>query len=175
MTEPIIFEIPIYRCKLAAHTEEVSAYEQKINEEIPKDKFPDSNASMLYHFHSNIWYPWKYNEIVGYLNLYIMGTQFRADVWFVNKQRINKGIIKKRFVYRGKAFETMIPRQSTSADIFQLMLNRIVRLNNIDFMKFHFDLKTFKVIGQFVDWKELTKRLNSYTFPEHRHKYFEEE
>jgi hypothetical protein len=174
MTEPIFFEIPIYRCTLASHSTFMDAEEQKVAPIENKEKFPVSYTSAYNYFHKEKWYSWKYNEIVGYLNLYIMGSQFRGDIWFICNQRINKGIIKKKFRLLGKTFEKEIPRLRSSTEIFEFIIETLIQHNKSEYKKYHFDLKTFKVIGQFVDWVELTKKLNSYTYPEHRKKYFEE-
>ncbi len=88
MTEPIFFEIPIYHRSLSAHTSDMQAQEAKITKTVNKDLYPESFKALYNGFHAAIWYGWKYNEIVGYLNLYILGSQFRADIWFITKKRI---------------------------------------------------------------------------------------
>lgn len=175
MTEPIFFEIPIYRCSLSSHSTYMIKEEQKFAPNENKEKFPSSYNSAYNHFHKELWYAWKYNEIVGYLNLYIMGSQLRGDVWFINNQRINKGIIKKKFRLLGKSFEKQIPRSKSSSEIFEFIIDTLTSHNKLDYKKYHFDLKTIRVIGQFVDWVELTQKLNSYNYPEYRKHYFEEE
>ena len=174
MTEPIFFEIPIYRCNLTSHSAYMAAEEQKFAPIENKEQFPGSYAFAYHYFHKEKWYSWRYNEIVGYLNLYIMGSQFRGDMWFIDKQRISKGIIKKRFKLFGKTFEKEIPKQKSSIEIFEFIIETLIHHNKKEYKKYYFDLKTFKVIGQFVDWVELTKKLNSYTYPEHRKKYFDD-
>lgn len=174
MTEPTFFEIPIYNRRLSEHTVDMQEQEDNIKKYISPIDSPESYQAAVNAFHNGIWYPWNYNEIVGYLNLYIMGTQFRADSWFITKKRINKGIIKKTFKQSGKEFEKQIPRGSTSSDIFGFILKQLSELNSKSYKGFHFDLRTFKVIGSFVDWKVLTDRLNSFNYPEYRKAYFED-
>jgi hypothetical protein len=159
MNEPYFFEVPIYHCSKKLHNEAMKKEEQKWAS-------PDN-------FQRFKWYAWKYNDIIGYLNLYIMGTQFRSDIWLIDKQRINKGIIKKKFILHGKILEKMVPLNRSSTEIFEFIINSLTELNKRDYKKYHFDLSTFKVAGQFVDWIELTKKLNSFAYPELRLKYFE--
>src|SRR5436305_15320129 len=99
MEEPIFYEIPIYRCTLCTHTIYMKDEEQKWMSFQNKEVSPDSYQSAYDYFHHDFWYPWHYNEIIGYLNLYIFGSQFRIDIWFIKKQRIKKGIIKKKFFF----------------------------------------------------------------------------
>ncbi len=174
MTEPIFFEIPIYRCTLTSHSAYMDVEEQKLVPLENKEKFPVFYTSVYNYFHKEKWYSWKYNEIIGYLNVYILGSQFRGDVWLIDKQRIDKGIRKKKFRLLGKTFEKEILRQKSSTEIFKFMLETLILHNKKEYKKYHFDLKTFKVIGQFVDWVELTKKLNSYNYPEFRKMYFED-
>ena len=160
MIEPIFFDIPIYRCSKSMHSTYMKIEEQK---------FASSD-----NFNTYRWYSWKYNEIIGYLNLYIFGSQFRSDIWIIDKKRINKGIIKKKFKFLGKMVEKEIPRNKSSNEIFEFIIESIVQLNKKEYKKYHFDLKALKVIGQFVDWVELTSKLNSFSNTEYRKKYFED-
>jgi len=95
MQESIFFEIPIYRCSKSVHTNFMEKRKNQINESIPRNLYPESNMARVSLFNDSEWYPWRYNEIVGYLNLYIFGSQFRIDLWRVDKKRFNKGITKK--------------------------------------------------------------------------------
>lgn len=126
------------------------------------------------NFHRFSWYAWKYNEIIGYLNLYIFGSQLRMDIWFVDKIRFNRGILKKKFVFHGKVFEKAIPKNKSSNEIFEFIIENLIQLNESKYKRYHFDLNTFKVIGQFVNWKDLTTELDSFSNPDFRRKYFEE-
>lgn len=173
MTEPIFFEIPIYRINQAKHTIEQEEELKKVADPQIKATAPESYKSAENYFHRELWYPWRYNEVIGYLNLFIMGTQFRADYWKVKKQRYNRGITAKKFQYWGKAIEKQIPKNATSEEIFQVMKDAITECQKTDFKQFHFDLSVFNVIGLFVNWKELTKRLNSFTYPEFRQAFFD--
>lgn len=160
MIEPIFFEIPIYRCSKKVHGLETEIEEKK--------------WASVDNFHQFSWYAWKYNEIIGYLNLNIFGSQLRIDIWFVDKKRFNRGILKKKFKLHGKVFEKVIPRNKSSNEIFEFIIKNLIEINKSNYKRFHFDLRTFKVVGQFVDWVELTTKLNSFAHPEFWKKYFED-
>ena len=175
MTEPFFFEIPIYRCTSKDHSSLMEKERDKAADPEIKDIAPESYKNAKDYFDRHLWYGWRYNEIIGSLNLYIMGSQFRADYWLVKKQRFNSGITKKNFAYAGKAFEKSIPRNLTSAEIYKFILETLEHVSQSkEFKRFHFDLTTFKVMGEFVDWALLTEKLNSFAFPERRRKYFED-
>ena len=172
MTEPIFFEIPIYRVPQSKHTAEQQLEKEKLAKPENKLIAPESYKSAEAFFERELWYPWRYNEIIGYLDLFIMGTQFRADYWKVKKQRYNRGITAKKFLYWGKAIEKQIPQIANSAEIYQLMKDAISESNKRDFNNFYFDMSVFNVIGLFVDWKDLSKKLNSFSYPQFRQAYF---
>lgn len=174
MPEPIFFKIPIYRCTKETHTKYMEKERNKFILIEDKEESPISYQNGIVLFQDEKWYPWKYNERIGYLNLFIFGTQLRADTWFIAKKRINKGIIKKKFILVAKSFEKEIPLNKNSDDVFKFILNTLITYNKTKFKKFHFDLSTFKVTGKFVNWIELTKKLNSFNYPKFRQEYFKE-
>ena len=53
--------------------------EQKMAPLANKAMFPESCANAYNFFHKEKWLSWKYNEIIGFSNLYIMGLQLRGD------------------------------------------------------------------------------------------------
>ena len=164
MVEPYYFEIPVYRCKIEKHTMEMKKRESEFDNHEIKETAPISYQNLKNHFHKTIWYPWRYNEVIGWVCLYILGNQIRADYYFITAKRIGKGIRKKRFQYFGKAFEHSLSRNLSSKEIFQEIINQLENLtkNEFPFKGRYIDISTFKTMGEFVDWKSLTKKLNSF-------------
>lgn len=166
MTEPYFFEIPIYRCSQSTHTNEMKDAEEKMVKEINHFNSKSHEERMRNHFHSDKWYPWRYNEVIGWLCLYIMGSQFRGEIWFESSKRINKGVRKKKFLWMGKAFEHNIQNQTNSDEIYSEFIQILEELNLNDkfFKKRHLDLNVFKVTGRFINWVELIDKLNSFKY-----------
>lgn len=164
MNQPYFFEIPIYRCDPQTHENEMEKNRKKYVNEDSKDIAPHSFQNMQNFFSEDIRYDWRYNEIIGWLCLYILGTQVRGDYYFVSAKKINKGILKKKFKIMYKAFELSLDKTLTSQEIFNEILSEIeyINLNVNPFKKRYFDIETFKVIGQFIDWKYLTQKLSSF-------------
>lgn len=174
--EPIFFEIPIYRTSIEKYDLELKSKREKLYEKFPgvREGFYFENYQRVVE--KDISYYWNYNEIIGYLNLYIFGSQLRVDYWFVSNRRINSGIIKKKFKWFGKILELQIDKTKSSIEIFEWILNELKNLEKENrFKKRHFDLKTFNVVGRFIDWKTLCDQLNSWRNPEFRKKYFNNE
>lgn len=87
ITEPIFFEIPIYRCESEKHRLEFDVKFDGLLKEIDKINYPTHHENYLQFLNEYVFYEWKYNEIVGYLNLYILGSQLRADYYFIDKKK----------------------------------------------------------------------------------------
>jgi len=166
MTEPYFFEIPIYRCDQSTHTNEMKNSEEKLVDEFHHFNSKSHEDRMRNYFHNSKWYPWRYNEVIGWLCLYIMGTQLRGEIWFESSKRINKGIRKKKFKWVGKAFEHNIRNRSESDEIFTEFVEVLEQLKSKDnfFRKRHLDLSVFKVNGRFINWVELIDKLNSFKY-----------
>lgn len=167
MIEPHFFEIPIYRCDIDTHTSEMEAMKKKYVNPDWEETAPESYQNMIYYFERDKWYPWRYNEVIGWICLYIFGNQVRGDLWFEDSKRIGKGVRKKKFIYYGKAFEVSIYKDWTSEQIFNKIIDQLEALKRSDttFKKRHIDVKAFKIIGEFVDWKALVDELNSFKYP----------
>lgn len=163
MNDAFFFEIPIYRCTFEKHSEDM---EKKYQEFASKCYMIDKKDIDYFFSQLNICYPWKYNEIIGYLNLYILGNQLRIDYWKVNKKRYNKGITLKKYKFVGKALEAVIPEKLNSIEIMNFINTELLNLSNAEFKKYHFDLETFTNISNFVNWKELIIKLNRMTTSE---------
>src|SRR5687768_13150966 len=64
-------------------------------------------------------YPqWRYNQISGWLRIYILGSQVHGEYWFTEKKRIPFIVQNSAFVYQGKAFELSFYPEDSSSDIF---------------------------------------------------------
>ena len=164
MSEPYYFEIPVYRCSIKTHTAEMKSKEREFTHDEWKEVAPESYQNSINYFDRTIWYPWRYNEIIGWIRLYVMGNQIRGEYYFDASGRIRKGIRKKKYVYCGKAFEHHLFGDMTSQEIFNEIISVLEKINKNEkpFKKRYIDLTTFKTIGEFVDWKMLIDNLGAF-------------
>jgi len=172
MPEPVFFEIPIYRTSIENYCIEMNNMREKYY-----GQFPGSRAGRYFEGYADLierthWYPWNYNETIGFLNLYIFGSQLRVDFWLIPNQRISKGIHKKKFINYGKILEAQIDKTKSSVEIFEWIVSELSDLEKRKFKRRHFDLRAFKVLGRYIDWKTLSNELNSWKNPEFRNNYF---
>ena len=118
-----ILSIPIYRCTPEQHSLELRRdkeeylewYEEHFDETIVKkesDRFDDESV------------PWKYNEIVGWLELHLRESKLIAEHWAV-KNTTSKGARRKTFKYFGKAFESFFHGFTSDEEISAPIVKRL--------------------------------------------------
>jgi len=105
--------------------------------------------------------PVRYNELVGCIDIYVFGSQLRADYWFTEKRHVIIGSrVKGTIRPHGKLLEKWYSHSKLSspeifAD-FRAALNTEVRrhsrLNNR-----YIDFDAFERCGPFIDWREILK------------------
>lgn len=171
--EKYFFEIPIYRCAPEKHSAEMDDLHEKTTRSFDNQEaiLPDYDYSHLIQARFlRQHYLYEYNETIGWIRLYIFGTQIRGRYYFESdpknpefyKKRIAKGIRKKRFIDCDKAFELSINRELKSDEIFRELVQELERLNKNEspFTKRYFDLQQLKNIGQFIEWRKLVNNLD---------------
>ena len=78
----VFFEIPVYRCSFDAHSAEMESDKQRLIGHLSREDTPQTYDAMLHYFDTKVWYSWKYNEIVGWITLAVISSQFRAELWW---------------------------------------------------------------------------------------------
>jgi hypothetical protein len=171
--ENYFFELPIYRCSEEKYLEEMEQLRRRINSEVPdvKGYEKETEETKIYLFHRQS-YNYNYNEVIGWLKLYVFGNQIRGEYHFEcdpndkrrTKKRIDKGIRKKQFEYFGKAFESSFYKHESSEQIFETIIEEIEYLmkNETPFKGKVIDITKFEQIGKFVDWRRLLIELNPF-------------
>jgi hypothetical protein len=151
------FEIGIYRCPIDQHTDELARDRQKCLEPLERTKSvaPVSYAKAGDWFDREHWYPWRYNEVIGWLRLYRLGSQIRGELWFVNAKRITRGM-KKRFFCFDRAFELRFRPSQSEEDIRAEVLAELKRVAGERPIKGRYlDLECFLVAAPLLRWRAL--------------------
>jgi|GEM_PF-4496923 len=166
------FDIPIYRCSPEVLEEEFETAKRKYVDNAKKAvKEPDASFDELLenHFVNENWYPWHYNEIIGWLELYAMIDEQRirigANIYFINNLRIcrsNKRRIITPYGFRKDGskrfhspviFEFQLTEPYDNKTIFEKLTGALENLmNRAVFKSRYVELNKFFEIGRFVDW-----------------------
>lgn len=150
-------DLPIYRLTLDQHTAALEEAKKKYLAplEAQKEAAPESYVHADRWFDAYHWYPWRYNEIIGWLRLYALGTQIRGELWFVKAKRITQGM-RKRFFYVGKAFESSF-RETHSNEQIANGVEKAIRqfLQERRMKRRALDLECFEVAASVLNWRVL--------------------
>jgi len=159
--EKYFFDIPIYRSSIEKHTQELDDDKNKRLQNIVDIHGSDVIHSESYkwigdHFDRTQWYPWRYNEVIGWIRLYRLGSQVRGELWFTNAKKIRRDLKRKRIFYIGKAFERYLHKNMSSNEIFETICSELEYQKKQPPMKGRYlDMNMFLRTGRFINWKEL--------------------
>jgi hypothetical protein len=151
-----IIDIPVYRCTEVTHATEMENQRGRWLKGFDQQTAPQTYARVERRWEQEYWYPWKFNEIVGYIRLYHTGwRQVKGDLHYVRAKRIVKGG-KSKIYYRCKIFEHRASEKHTSRAIYEDLLRGLERLTARRSLQQHYlDLEAFRKFGPLIDWRQL--------------------
>jgi hypothetical protein len=156
-----LLEIPIYRVSPEVFEEEMQKELDKICNPLKmfEELFP-ANAKEKYDAHRHemelhIGYPWKFNEIIGWVLLNIDGSTFSGDLFYKDAKRITKGS-KSKINIKALAFRFDVEEHMTNFDVYSKILGELKGLAKKGVTKNrHIDSHRFETLGRYIDWKLL--------------------
>ena len=162
----LVAALAIYICTPKAYENFVERQQQKHFDatygEISKrdDQYTisdDDRRSIYSSFYQRHLGPWKYNQIIGWIELLRSGRMtLKGELWMVDNHRSVRKDSKRRIRYQGKVFELVLS-QDSNVRMFQELVTEIrQRIRNSSFAKGRFvDLTQLEIIGPHVAWNEL--------------------
>lgn len=151
------FDVPIYRCSPDQHESWIAEEKRKSLQpfEETRDTAPESLAISKQWFDEWHWYPWRYNETVGWVRLYALGAQIRADLWYVKAKRVVRET-RKRIFFIGKQFEISFRLTDLEPEIGLAVLEELRGMKRQSRFRNRFiDLESFELIALHLNWNEL--------------------
>lgn len=154
------FEIPVYRLSYQHYQSENDKLKIQYLEIFRKRKISESSMNETSEFYDEIiFHPmWEFNERIGYLKLYFLGSQIRAEYFAVKAKKIYRSS-RKIFEYKTHKLspELTIALKMSNEDIFHCIVQYLCNCQK-ELKKRYIDIALFLQIGQFVDWKMLLKK-----------------
>lgn len=153
------FDIPVYRLSYEDYKNEVNKsikgnyYYFFINKDGTKK---NELITFESHYAKSIKYHdiWDYNEIIGYIKLYILGTQVRGKYYQHKSTRIRKTRTKSFIFKTHKLTPEINIHNKTNSEIYILILDYLENCK-LELKKRFIDIDNFRNIGQYVDWNKL--------------------
>jgi len=157
----IFFDVPVYRLSREKYETAQENYVSKENAEASDDcreyycRSPAAKADMEAHLRLAYGGPWLFNEIVGYIRLYFLGTQVRGEYWRVNKKHVVRSRTKVMAWRHWKVtHEEETPPKGTSRVVFACIKKYLERAQAEIAPRF-IDTSVLESIGPFVNWSSL--------------------
>ena len=153
------FEIPVYRLSENAYQKEEEKFLLKFHNKVHlKNGKVNSNISYNQFKENSCLYrdTWRYNEIIGYIRLYIMGYQIRGEYYQHNVTRIYKTRTKHYKLKTQKLATEITLLHKTNENIYQSIV-RYINKCNAELVKRYIDVETFYQIGKYIDWNGLIR------------------
>lgn len=158
-----IFDIPIYRLSFNDYVKERNSQEAKYIERQLQYSSLEMNEEQLEaecNYHSNCWYHqffwcWKYNEVIGWISLYITISQIRGDLYMAKGERFS-GRSKKQFELRETIIKCEVTKFDTDNDIYKELLEELRDTQKENWMRnYVLDIGPFLAIGPHVKWRDV--------------------
>lgn len=157
------YDIPVYRLPEKKYNAGMKKdIDQKMLGEFEQDRetradFYERNPDRKLWIENHLWKryggAWQFNEIVGYVRLYIDGNQILGEYWQTDAKRLVR-TRRKLFVYSTHKIvpERELPFNGTNKDIYQEILDYLSDIR-IELKGRLVDTSVFERIGPHVNWQ----------------------
>jgi hypothetical protein len=155
--ERYFLDIPIYRCPIDKHTKELEDKQNRFLDKMlePKDSASESYKNAKLWWNESKWYPWKFNEIIGWLRLFVLTRQIRGQLWYSKTKRIYPR--SNDIIYlMGNVFEHTFSQEQSDSEISLEVTAELIEFQKRKSMKGRFlDLECYSSIESSINWHKL--------------------
>ncbi len=125
--------------------------------EFPREQFPDQCERIEQEFRRDFGGSWQFSQIVGWLRLYVEGSQIQAHLWWAEARRLQTRTRRTFYLpTTSNVLASQLMPEDDSANIFIKTLAEIEALSKGNkYRGRFFDLTVFKNLGPFIDWRGL--------------------
>ncbi len=161
MRETYFFDLPVYRISEKKFHQDRDAWvdsimypknflqaeELRVRDQVNLEYLASRRARL-----ADCYGCWMFNDIVGYIRLFILGTQVRGEYFAVDKKRMFKTLTKKFIWHTDKLVpEVDIRKPYSRRDILEAIQNYIDGCKK-HLPRRHIDTSIFDSIADHVDW-----------------------
>ena len=157
--------IPVYRLNEDKYYSDLNVdFESSIsatwNEEFRQNN-PGLVQSYQQNHHDTYGGAWEFNEIIGYIKLYFLGTQVRGEYWSTIPKRKVK-TRRKQFEYKThKLFVEIEIREKTNEGILAAIEEYLVGCAR-ELKNRHIDLREYNSLKNYIDWPSIYEAKNPF-------------
>ncbi len=163
-----LFEIPIYRLDPNSFEKELQKkldnicnpifMFEKLNKENVKEKYNEHRRSN----ELNISYPWKFNEIIGWILISIDREYLHGYLFYKQSSKNTVPGTKGKIIQHNESFTITIAEEMTNLEIYLYILTELKGFIKRKILKDNYiDTNRFETIGKYINWKNLFFDLNN--------------
>lgn len=157
-----ICDIPLYRCSAKQFAQDLRDAVTAAKEDlrirslgVTEAQAPRVYGLMERHI-SDEYGEWSYNQVIGWLRLWVAARQIGGQLFYVDKKRIDKVLRKKRFEGHGHVFVISVSPAETSSQVADRLFAALKDLSSDKrFTGRYLHLETLSNISPFLDWRQL--------------------
>ncbi|GAB6107837.1 hypothetical protein [Fusibacter bizertensis] len=159
MKSVLLYEIPIYSSTEEKYNQKLKKNIEKIVYECISNGWENEKISPVIKNQHEDFFIWKYNNIVGYINITINKSDIFLELYKSDCERYvaftkTKHYFKKMYL-NGMHFR--IDRFDSSVEINEEIMKYIVEIMNNHLRKnTHIDLESFHTLSRFIDYKDIS-------------------
>lgn len=149
-----VFNIPIYRTTI-----------EQFDTEFKNDKLRKEDCEqILWNYVDRMnyikelnWYPWEFNEIIGYIRLSCTLTEIEGTLFLMNYKRIIRNFIPRKIRYQKTLFHLDYSIFTDNSSFTEILRKEIIDVakNESSIKRRHVDLLTFENFAKYYDWGKL--------------------
>jgi hypothetical protein len=131
MFDSYMFDLAVYRCTQAKYETARHQTTAKRMERsgLSRERSPDSYRNAEEAFCDSYGGPWEFNEIVGWIRLYVRASHVGAHLWWVDAKRLQPKMRKTFYLTSlNSIFDTGFAPAVASDEIFSNTLSKLEKL-----------------------------------------------
>lgn len=168
-----IFELPVYRCgeqqfesRYTADLQFHLASLEKRSGGVTREQAPTTYCSAQSAFLDSYGGPWRYNQVIAWLQLCVGRSSICADLWLWNAKQFRRAPRKKKFWFIGTESIVKCEPRSASPQIFTALSRRFDTYETAWRRRgFVLDRECIMQLGPFVNWRQLLNHASAVRSP----------
>jgi len=159
--ERYFFELSVYRVSESAYYSEFDRHLERFWDETERmhgrtrqELFPDDQRALIQEQQlREFGGSWRYNQVVGWVRLFVLGSQIRGECWMVTAERLmRRG--RREYRYPGQAFTLNCSRRMSANQIRDAVFVELAGFQKeCRNGRCVLDLSSFENAARYMNWR----------------------
>ena len=155
-----VINIPIYRTTIEQFDKEFK------NDKLRKEDFEQilwNYVDRMNYIKELNWFPWEYNEIIGFIRLSCTLTEIEGALFLMNYKRIIRNFIPRKIRYQKTLFHVDYSNFTDNSSFTEILRKEIINVakNESSIKRRCIDILSFENFAKYYDWGNLIQNNRS--------------